>query len=133
MKTDIKKYAQKCDVTGKGMNKGYVWGDGSFYCIDDDKIALKVFSEEKEYITSLVKDNELEYKYPIFDNLCNYTKEEYKNLKESIKRCKSGVPTNEDLRDISYVFDLHYWTEWECEEDFKYQEINGKLIEYERV
>lgn len=22
-----------------------------------------------------------------------------------------------------------YWTEWECPEDFQYEEINGKLIE----
>ena len=25
------KYARKCDVTGEGMNAGWVWGDGAFY------------------------------------------------------------------------------------------------------
>jgi len=28
-----------------------------------------------------------------------------------------------------YQEDYFYWTEWECKEDFQYQEINGKLIE----
>lgn len=27
------KYARKCSVTGKGMNKGFCFGDGGFYCI----------------------------------------------------------------------------------------------------
>lgn len=25
------RYARVCDVTGKGMNEGWCWGDGSFY------------------------------------------------------------------------------------------------------
>jgi len=27
----MKKYARRCDVTGKGMNEGWCWGDGAFY------------------------------------------------------------------------------------------------------
>jgi hypothetical protein len=30
--TKIKTFARKCDVTQKGMNAGYVFGDGAFYC-----------------------------------------------------------------------------------------------------
>ena len=26
-----KKYARVCDITGEGMNEGWVWGDGVFY------------------------------------------------------------------------------------------------------
>ena len=25
------KYARKCDITGKGINSGWVWGEGEFY------------------------------------------------------------------------------------------------------
>jgi hypothetical protein len=25
------KYARKCDVTGRGMNEGWVWGEGTYY------------------------------------------------------------------------------------------------------
>lgn len=31
MKKTIEKFAKKCDITGKGMNSGWVWGDGAFY------------------------------------------------------------------------------------------------------
>lgn len=27
----MEKFARVCDVTGKGMNEGWCWGDGSFY------------------------------------------------------------------------------------------------------
>ena len=36
------KYARKCDVTGKGMNEGFVFGDGERY-----------FSEEKYLIAHI--------------------------------------------------------------------------------
>lgn len=29
----IEKYARKCSVTGKGMNQGYCFDEGEFYCI----------------------------------------------------------------------------------------------------
>ena len=28
-----------------------------------------------------------------------------------------------------YNADYYYWTEWECESDLQYEEVNGKLIE----
>jgi hypothetical protein len=27
----MERYARKCDITGKGMNEGWCWGDGAFY------------------------------------------------------------------------------------------------------
>jgi hypothetical protein len=38
----MKKFARRCDATGKGINEGYVFGDGELY-----------FSEEKHLIDHL--------------------------------------------------------------------------------
>lgn len=36
----MEKYARKCDITGRGMNEGYCWGDGMFYsATEEDTIA----------------------------------------------------------------------------------------------
>ena len=37
-------YARKCSATGKGMNEGYVFLDGEFYCISKED-ALKKAKE----------------------------------------------------------------------------------------
>ena len=44
------KYARQCSVTKQGMNAGYVWSDGSYYCIDDDSIALTEFRKDRDNI-----------------------------------------------------------------------------------
>ena len=41
----MERYARRCDVTGKGMNEGFVFGDGDMY-----------FSEEKHLIDYLRRD-----------------------------------------------------------------------------
>ena len=37
--------------------------------------------------------------------------------------------TDEELLNEYYNSDYYYLTEWECESDLQYEEINGKLIE----
>lgn len=32
----MERYARKCSVTGRGMNDGYVFGDGEQYAIDKE-------------------------------------------------------------------------------------------------
>jgi hypothetical protein len=27
----MEKFARKCDVTGRGINEGWVWGDGEYF------------------------------------------------------------------------------------------------------
>ena len=42
----MEKFARKCDVTGKGMNEGYVFRDGEMYASDKEsaiKLALDVY------------------------------------------------------------------------------------------
>jgi len=120
-----KKYwARQCDVTGQGMLEGYCWGDGSFYCINDDKIALAEFRKEREYIISLIPENVEEIK-----EYENYREED--NFELAIARVRMNKETDEDLRSLSYLFDLHYYTEWFEEEDIMYVEIDGVLEEIE--
>lgn len=46
----MKKFARKCDVTGRGMNEGYVLWDGEMYAIDEASL-LKLLREngDEEY------------------------------------------------------------------------------------
>lgn len=37
----MKKFARKCDVTGRGMNEGYVFGHGEMYASDKES-AIKL-------------------------------------------------------------------------------------------
>ena len=40
--------------------------------------------------------------------------------------------SDEELLDWAYDEDILYWTEWECEDDIQYEEVDGELIEFER-
>ena len=49
-----------------------------------------------------------------------------KNKSEMLKHIESvGYKTLDEAFNDEY----YYWTEWECESDLQYEEINGKLIE----
>lgn len=84
------KYARRCSISGEGMNKGWVWGDGVFYT-----------KYEKDTIDELRND------YPEKSNL-----------------------TDEGL--IAWAVEEAgelYWTEWEDESEYQYEEVYGELIE----
>ena len=49
------KYARKCDVTGKGMNEGWVWGDGVFYT-STKELTLAECRKDREYILEAIKN-----------------------------------------------------------------------------
>ena len=36
----MERYARKCSVTGRGMNEGYVFGNGEKYAIDKDSALI---------------------------------------------------------------------------------------------
>jgi hypothetical protein len=59
----MEKFARKCDVTGRGMNEGYVFGDGEMYASDKES-AIKLAIENYGY------DN-LSDAYD--DDVCYYT------------------------------------------------------------
>ena len=117
----IMKYARRCDVTGEGMNEGWVWGDGVFYT-KHEKDTLAECRKDRDGI--LFGVDELT-QFNVNDN----DAESWDELVEAIARAKNNEETDEDLLLIGYQGDYLYYTEWECEEDFQYEEINGKLIE----
>ena len=41
--------------------------------------------------------------------------------------------SDEFLLDESWQHEEWYWTQWECPTDYQYEEVNGKLIEIDRL
>ncbi len=62
-----------------------------------------------------------------------YTK--YK--KDTIAELRKDHPdrnifSDEELLEWAYDSETLYWTEWECEDDIQFEEVNGELIEFEQ-
>lgn len=181
----VKKWARRCDVTGEGMNNGWVWGDGDFYVknqddamnecwkdrhdireelfsyIDDMKldnlylrqnISKRFQSETINKIDTIVNnykdvlfegytDEEVQYdkltgRLPNLDNLVSPF--EVDVLLKIFKKMVSNSynrPENELIKDdyffLANMLDNMYHTEWECDDDYQYVEIDGKLISYD--
>jgi len=69
--------------------------------------------------------------YCIQDGLMyiKYVEDMIKHLRELDVELSLRTPLDEELLNIYYDDDYYYWTEWECEDDLQYEEVNGKLIE----
>ena len=67
------KYARVCSVTGKGMNDGWVWGNGEFYT-STKEVTITALREEPYYgseFKSMTDDEVLQF---AFDNdICFWT------------------------------------------------------------
>jgi len=182
----IKKWARCCSVTGKGMNNGWIWGDGDFYVKNQDDamnecwkdrydirdelftyidnmkldniskrfksetinkidtlvnlwdkqtspyLSFTTYDEITEEIVSKCKDNEC---LPRLDNMV--TGYEVKLFIEILKKMVSNqvYKENQIIKDdyffLANMLDNMYYTEWECEDDYQYVEIDGKLICYD--
>jgi len=100
-KQDELLYARQCDITGEGMNEGY--------CINDGLMYIKYEKDMIVHLREVEKEGNLEYD----------------------KDVAEGRLTDDWLMEDYYKADYHYWTEWECEDDLQYKEVNGELIEIE--
>ena len=58
-------------------------------------------------------------------------KDMIKHLREFNEELSLRTPLDEELLEVYYNDDYYYWTEWECESDLQYEEVNGVLIEYD--
>ena len=69
--------------------------------------------------------------YCIQDGLMyiKYVEDMIKHLRELDVELSLRTPLDEELLNVYYDDDYYYWTEWECESDLQYEEVNGKLIE----
>ena len=74
------KYARTCSVTGKGMNEGWVWGNGEFYTSTQEITISELrkwiehdyFKEEtRKTILSMSDDELLQFAYD--NNICFWT------------------------------------------------------------
>jgi len=89
------KFARKCDITGKGMNEGWVWGEGTFY-------------------TATYEDTIKELRSDIKANAYNFDEVDPEELLKL---------SDDELLSYAYEHDVLYWTEWEeIYDDFYYDE-----------
>ena len=121
---EITLWARQCSVTQQGMNAGYVWDDGCFYCVDDDEIANAEFRRDREHIISYIPKDLSDIGF--FDD---YDEQDEENYLSAIDRVKQNKETDEDLKTLSYLFGLHYYTEWMDDDDIQYVEIDGVMYE----
>lgn len=98
----MKKFARKCDVTGQGMNEGYVWFDGTYYT-STEEITIKEMRSD-------IAEGGLD-----FDEI---------GSEELLKL------SDDELLQYGYDNGIFYYTEWEDKEDFEwYEDENGNIIE----
>ena len=178
----VKKWARCCNVTGEGMNNGWVWGDGDFYVKNQDDAMNECWKDRydiKEKLFSYIDDMKLDNLYlrqniskafksetiNKIDTIVNsykdvsfesYTSEDVQydkftgrlpNLDNLVspfevdvllKIFKRMVSLNEsqklykdDYFFLANMLDDMYYTEWECDDDYQYVEIDGELICYD--
>ena len=118
------KYARKCDVTGNGMNEGWCWGDGLFYT-STLQTTLSECRNDRDFILKVIVNNELGGELHELDSV--QSEDDLTELESAVERAKKGMETDEDLLLIGYHTDYLYYTEWECDDDIQYQEVNGVL------
>tara|TARA_R100001440_G_scaffold46725_2_gene66439 strand:+ start:9487 stop:9867 length:381 start_codon:yes stop_codon:yes gene_type:complete len=123
MTTEKILWARQCDITGEGMNDGWIWGDGEFYT-STLELTLKECRKDREYILEAI--NNLGCDLDELDTIHN--DDDLKELESALNSAKKNKDTDKDLLTIGYHVDYVYYTEWECEEDMQYEEINGTLI-----
>jgi hypothetical protein len=93
----MEKHARKCDVTGRGMNSGWVWGDDAFYT-STKEVTIK---ELRNDISSGGYD---------FDDI---------GAEELLKK------TDDELFEYAWNNDIFYYTEWEEVDDDSWFDADG--------
>ena len=97
----MKKYARKCDATGRGMNEGWVWGKGTYY-------------------TSTLELTMKELRDDVRDGAYDF---------DELGAEKMLQMSDDELLSYAYDNDVLYYTEWEEIDDDVYYDENGN--EYE--
>lgn len=100
----MEKYARRCDVTGRGMNEGWCWGDGVYYTATKEA----TIKELRGDVESGAYD---------FDEL---------GSEEMLKM------SDDELMQYAYDNGVFYYTDWyeeEIEEQGYYYTADGEEIE----
>lgn len=93
----MEKFARRCDITGRGMNEGWVWGDGTFYTS-----TLEITIAE---LRSDIKDGAYE-----FDEL---------GAEELL------AMSDDELLFYAHDNDVLYFTEWDEVDEDEYYDAEG--------
>jgi hypothetical protein len=89
------RYARRCDVTGKGINEGYVFCDGVFYCSTEEQALAEVKKDGYDTLEQAYEDDfyyyteweEIDYDDTYYDEHGN----EYVSVLKAIEhRIKQG-------------------------------------------
>ena len=102
----VKKWARRCDVTGEGMNSGWVWGDGMHYIKNQDdamNVCWKDRYDIREELFSYIDDMKL-------DNVSKKFKS------ETINKIDTIVNWFQDVSFTSYT-----------SEDVQYDKFTGRI------
>ena len=97
----MERFARCCDVTGRGMNEGWVWGEGTYY-------------------TSTKENTIAELRSDIEDGAWDFDEVGAEALLKL---------SDDDLLQYAYDSDVLYYTEWEEIDDDCYYDAEGN--EYE--
>jgi len=102
----VKKWARRCDVTGKGMNSGWVWGDGMHYIKNQDDAMNECWKDRfdiKEILFSYIDDMKIPNLSKRFQS-------------ETINKIDTIVEYFKDVSFTSYT-----------DEDVQYDKFTGRL------
>ena len=122
MTTEKILWARQCDITGEGMNEGWIWGDGEFYT-STLELTLKECRKDREHILEAI--NNLGCYLDELDTIHN--DDDLKELESAVNRAKKNKDTDKDLLTIGYHVDYVYYTEWYEKDDMQYEEAKGTL------
>ena len=99
----MKKFARKCDVTGRGMNEGWVQGEGAYYTSTKENTIAELRSD--------IKDGAYDF--------------------DELGASKLLKLSDDQLLQYAYDNDVLYYTEWEELDDDVYYDENGNEYETE--
>jgi len=102
----VKKWARRCDVTGKGINSGWVWGDGMHYIKNQDDAMNECWKDRfdiKEILFSYIDDMKIPNLSKRFQS-------------ETINKIDTIVEYFKDVSFTSYT-----------DEDVQYDKFTGRL------
>jgi hypothetical protein len=83
----MEKFVNRCDITGKGMNAGWVWGDGTFYTSTQEVTIAELRSD--------IKDGAYDF--------------------DEMGAERMLEMTDDELLQYAYDNDVLYYTEWDDE------------------
>lgn len=99
----MEKFARRCDATGRGINEGWVWGEGTYYTSTKENTIAELRSD--------IQDGAYD-----FDGLGA----------EALLKL-----SDDELLQYAYDNDVLYYTEWEEIDDDVYYDENGNEYETE--